>query len=208
MRLIVGLEGLEDGIRVARPGPQPRLAVNADEFDTGGHTERHRGFAGKRHLHEVAEDGRGDAAARLALAHGLGRVEPDKDAGHEIGRETDEPGVLFVICGAGLAGERLANGLDAPPGAPLDHAFKHRCDLIGGVGIDDLLAQILDLGLVLAFPFGLVAIDAAADFVPPDGAPPTVLNAIDKGGAHLFAAVGEHRVGSGQAQQRGLASAQ
>jgi len=36
-------------------------------------------------------------------------VVAEIDADHEIGGEADEPGVLLVVGGAGLAGDRLAD---------------------------------------------------------------------------------------------------
>ena len=38
-------------------------------------------------------------------------VVADVDADREVGREADEPGVLLVVGGAGLAGDRLADRL-------------------------------------------------------------------------------------------------
>ncbi len=45
-----------------------------------------------------------EAAAGTAAAKRRRLVEAHVEAGHEVGREADEPGVLLVVGGAGLAG--------------------------------------------------------------------------------------------------------
>src|ERR1700743_1083645 len=64
---------------------------------------------------------------RLVVAH--------VDADHEVRREADEPGVLGLVGGAGLAGERLADFLQRGRGTGIDDTFQHRGDLVGGHGI-------------------------------------------------------------------------
>ena len=53
--------------------------------------------------------GAADGAAGFLAAEAARLVEADIDADGEIGREADEPGVLAVVGGAGLAGQRLAD---------------------------------------------------------------------------------------------------
>jgi hypothetical protein len=63
--------------------------------------------------HELLEDRRGETAAGRALAHRARLVEADIEADDEVGRVADEPGVLFVVGRAGLAGDRAAELLRA-----------------------------------------------------------------------------------------------
>jgi hypothetical protein len=53
--------------------------------------------------------GRRDLAAGRAAAHRLRIVETDEDADRQIRREAHEPGILLVVGGAGLAGDRTAD---------------------------------------------------------------------------------------------------
>src|SRR5271169_161481 len=111
--------------------------------------------------------------ARLVVAH--------IDADHDVRRVADEPGVLFVISGARLSGDRLAELLletGARSGAAQDYTFHHGGDLIGGHRIEHLLAPVDQRGLRLVRPFLGVATDAFALVVAIDGVAVTVLNAV------------------------------
>src|SRR4051794_41941774 len=77
-----------------------------------------------------------------------GFVVTDIDANHDVGREADEPGVLFIVGGPGLAGDRLAKSCEGGSrGAGLHHAFHHRGDLVGGHRVQYLLAAVDQLRL-------------------------------------------------------------
>ena len=114
------------------------------------------------------------------LAHVAGGVEADIDADGELGGETDEPGVLVVVRGAGLAGDRTAELLGAGSGAALHHALHHRGDLVGGHRVEHLLAIVDDGGLVLVLPAAGIAIVAAAFLMAEDGLAVAVLNTVDQ----------------------------
>jgi hypothetical protein len=93
--------------------------------------------------------GRGQRAAGRTAAHRLRRVEADEDAGHQVGGVADEPGVLFLVGGAGLAGG-WAIEVDLAGAVPrCDHAFHHRGDLVGGHRVEHLLAGVDNLRLLL-----------------------------------------------------------
>ena len=106
-----GLEGFREWSAFARAAPHAGLGVDADQLDAGGHLERNRRLVGERELEEVLDDRRGEMAAGGALAEIARLVVADIDADREVRREADEPGVLFVVGGSGLAGDRLADFL-------------------------------------------------------------------------------------------------
>src|SRR5260370_9426200 len=71
----------------------------------------------------MASGGVAAEVARLVVAH--------VDADGEVGREAEEPDVLLVVGGAGLAGDRLGGVGAHPEVAALDAALHrflgHRC---------------------------------------------------------------------------------
>src|SRR5690349_17342064 len=71
--------------------------------DPGWNVERHRRAVLEGHLHEVDEDGQRSRRAGLSGALRARLVESDVDAAYQVAREADEPGVLAVVRGAGLA---------------------------------------------------------------------------------------------------------
>ena len=95
---------------VARLGALAGRQIDAHQADAGRHAERHIGLVLQRLHHEVAEDRRDDGPARRLVAERARLVVADIEADGEIGREADEPGVVAIVGGAGLAGERLADG--------------------------------------------------------------------------------------------------
>ena len=122
------------------PGPagKPVLRLTRTSLMPGGARNGIGGSIGKRDLEEFADDGRGDIAAGLAMSHGRGIVETDIGADHEVRREADEPAILLVIGGPGLAGDRPLEHLELLRRAALDDAFHDGDHLIGGHRIDDL----------------------------------------------------------------------
>src|SRR5689334_1163071 len=78
-----------------------------------------------------------DGGCQMAAGRGVGLTERTRlvvahvDGDGDIGREADEPDVLGLVGGAGLAGDRLADLLDHGRGAGLHHAFHQLGDLIG-----------------------------------------------------------------------------
>ena len=122
-------------------------------------------------------------------------VVAEIDADREIGREADEPDILFVVGGAGLAGDRLADLAHHGRGAALHDAFHHRGDLVGGHRIDHLLAPVDQRRLGLVLPLVGRAAAAFALVVLVDGAAVAVLDAVDQRRHDALAAVVEHRIG-------------
>jgi len=111
--------------------------------------------------------------------------------------------------GARLAGHRPGKVLEGVAGgAALHNAPKHGGDLVGRIRVDDLLAILDDLRLGLVFPLLRLAVRTLALVMAVDGASVAVLNAVDHRRLDLLAAVGEHGVGGGQAQQSRLTGAQ
>src|SRR5262249_55251281 len=111
--------------------------------------------------------------ARLVVAH--------EHADHEIRRKPDEPDVLLVVGGAGLAGDWLAELFHGRAGAALDHALHHRGDLIGAHRVEHALAAVDQRRLVLlAVPLSGAAAAAFALIVLVDGLAVTVLDAVDQ----------------------------
>src|SRR6185312_5094543 len=152
-------EGFQYAVLVLGAGRLPRHVVDTHHLRRRRRLERLGRGVGERLAHEVAEDRRGDLAAGLAVAERARRVEADEDAGDEVGRETDEPGVEPVARGAGLAGKRLADRGDLDPGAVLDDILHHRDDLVVGDGVDQRVALVLAveqrIGAVFAGSGGL-----------------------------------------------------
>src|SRR5689334_14680979 len=101
-------------------------------------------------------------APGLVVAEAVRVVEADVDAGREIGREPDEPRVAPVVRGAGLSGDRLADGLYDFGRAPLHDALQHRHDLEGGARIGHLLTRVRDDRHRLMLPIDLAAVAAPA----------------------------------------------
>ena len=136
--------------------------------------------------HEVAPQPGRQAAAGDAL-HRVVVVVAQPDAGHQIGGEAHEPGVVIVLRGAGLAGRRpveprrLAGAVVEHPGHHADQLrhlrrVGHRVGAAGLAAVEDLAAAVGDFG---------------------DGV-----------GHHRHAAVGEAGVGARHLQQRHLAGAE
>src|SRR4051794_41983916 len=86
-------------------------------------------------------------AALRVPAQAAGLVIPDIETDDEIRRKADEPEVLCIAGGAGLAGDRLTHLAQRYRGAALHHPFHHRGDLIGGGDIKYLLAAVDELRL-------------------------------------------------------------
>ena len=135
-------------------------------------------------------------------------VVAHENADREVGRIADEPQILGVIGGAGLAGEMLAHLLDRHAGAALDHAFHDRGHLIGGEGVDHLFAIVHQLRFAGRIEFRRVAAEALALVVTVDGMAPAVLDAVDQGRLDALAAVGQHGIGGDHAHDRGFAAAE
>src|SRR5690349_19797084 len=144
IRLLVRLEGLEHAVGLRALGAHARAQTDAHEFDARWNAEGHRLLVGERHFHELTEDRGGDVTTGHALAHRPRRVVADEHADHQVRRIADEPGVLLLVGGAGLAGDGNVGNvfLDHRGGAALHHALHDRGHLIGGVRIKDLLAVI------------------------------------------------------------------
>src|SRR5205823_2341469 len=106
-------------------------------------------------------------------------VIADKDAGGEIRAEPDKPGVLPIVGGAGLAGDRLADRFDRGAGAALHDAFHHSDELESRQGVGDLLTGIGEHRRRLLFPLDGVASLAGPLVRPEDGLAVAVLDAVD-----------------------------
>ena len=102
----VGLKASMMRLGVAGSCGQAGLEIDPHELDAGRSAERNWRLVGKRDLEEVADHRCGDIAAGLAMSERRRIVEADIDADHEVGREADEPGILLVVGGAGLARDR------------------------------------------------------------------------------------------------------
>src|SRR6201999_1668797 len=99
---------------------------------------------------------------RFVVAH----VDADRD----IGREAYEPGVLGLVGGAGLAGDRLADLFHGNRSTALNHAFHQRGDLVGRHVVQHLLTTVDKLRLGLVLPAGRrVAAATFARIVLEDG---------------------------------------
>src|SRR6476620_8947201 len=111
------------------------------------------------------------------MAEWRGIVEADEYADREVGREADEPGILLVIGGAGLASDLPVHHFELHRRTALDDAFHDGGHLVRRHRVDDLRTIVNELGLVLIGPFSCRAIGAVAIVMLPDGAAVTVLNA-------------------------------
>src|SRR5882724_12184193 len=119
--------------------------------------------------------------ARLVVAH----IDTDDD----VRRKADEPCILFVVGGAGLAGDWLADFLHHRRRAALYDGFHHRGDLIGGHRIQHLLPAIDKLGLGLVLPAaGGIAAPAFPRIVLEDRVAIAILNTVDQRCLHPPAA--------------------
>ncbi len=114
-------------------------------------------------------------------------VVADPHGGQQAGCVADEPGVVLVVGGAGLAGHRPVEDLDTLAGAALHDALEHAGDEVCGLCRQDLRGvQLRGLDQVAA----------------------GVLDARDEDGLGHAAGVGEGRVGGGQLERRYLGGAE
>src|SRR3546814_12216488 len=130
LRFGAGPEGLEDDVAVARRRQFAGAGVDAHQPYARRHAELDRRLALQRGAHEFLEDRHRDGGTLFVLAEAFRRVVAGEDADREVGAEADEPGVVAVVGGAGLAGERDAEFADAPAGAALPAALEDRDALI------------------------------------------------------------------------------
>ena len=98
-----------------------------------------------RLLHEGLEDRNAESTTESALAQRARLVIAHVAARDDIGGEADEPHVLGIVGGTGLARNRHRQ-MDARARAALDHTFHHRGQVIGGDRIHDPFAVRLDVG--------------------------------------------------------------
>src|SRR5690606_23149865 len=171
----MGFERLDDDVPIARCRELAGLLVDTDESDALRNTERGGWLTLERTRHEIAEDRRGDAGALLERTERPRLVEADPDAGHEVGREAHKPGVEAVVCGASLAGDRLADTTHDGARAALHDAFQHRHDLVGAERVSDLRALIGQRRRRLALPRDIGATRARPRVVAQDGLAVAVL---------------------------------
>src|SRR6185312_15048366 len=115
-------------------------------------------------------------------------------AHHDVRREADEPHVLLVVGGAGLARDRLADRTHDGGGATLHHAFHHRRDLIGGHRIDHLPTPVDQRRLRLIVPLVSVATATLALIVLVHRAAVAILDTVDESRNDPLAAVVEHGI--------------
>src|SRR5258708_30100970 len=197
-----GLEGFQYDARGSGPGALTGLDVDADELDAGRHAERHCRLVGQRRLEEILGDRRREVAAGSVAAEMARLVVAHVNTDYEVGREADEPGILFVGGGAGLAGNRLLDLVQHSRGAALDHTFHDRGDLISGHWIKHLLAPIDQAGLGLVLPFLGIATAAFALIVLVDRAAIAILDALGHRRCHPPSAIGNHRISADHPQHR------
>src|SRR5258708_1429418 len=176
-----GLEGFQDDAGGSGPSALAGLGVDADQRDAGGPADRHCRLVGQRRLEEILGDRRREVAAGSVAAEMARLVVAHVNTDYEVGREADEPGILFVVGGAGLAGNRLLDLVQHSRGAALDHTFHDRGDLISGHWIKPLLAPIDQAGLGLFLPFLATAPAAFARIVFVDGGPRATRDGVDQG---------------------------
>src|SRR5215510_8002485 len=102
------------------------------------------------------------------------RVVADEDPDHQVRGVADEPGILFLVGGAGLArdGNVWNVLLDHGGRAALHHPFHDRGHLVGGVRIYDLLAVVLQHRFGLSLPLVGLATGAIAVVLAPESATP------------------------------------
>src|SRR6185312_5597384 len=203
-----GLERLIDHVLIAGPRQLPGHGVNSHQPDARRDTERNGRLVLEGRGHEIAEYRRRDRRAGLVRAEAAWIVVTDEDAEGEIGRKSDEPGVVRIIRRAGLAGERLADRRHDAAGAALDDALQDRDDLVGAARIGDLLAVVRQLRLRLILPYAVLAALARALVGAIDGDAVAVLDAVDQRRRDAFAAVVQHGIGGGELERRRLAGAQ
>src|SRR5205814_1252731 len=79
----------------------------------------------ERLLHELGPDGSGGVAAGLVGPERALGVEADPDPGEQVRREADEPGVVGVVGGAGLPGDRPAELRGLAAGPVLHDGLQH-----------------------------------------------------------------------------------
>src|SRR5690606_32980222 len=91
----------------------------------------------QRLFHEAMPDDRRQAAAGQLLGwRAIVIAEPD--AGDELRRVTDEPGIPEILAGAGLAGRRPAGDRRLAPGAHLQRLLQHGVHHADMLVADDL----------------------------------------------------------------------
>ena len=154
IRLFERLERLFDDILFTRPRPQPGQAIDRNQLDSRRNAERYRVAAGQSHLHETREYRGGNLSAGRRFAHGLWRIVANVDTDDHIRRIPDEPGILRVIGGPGLAGQRHSRKgtFDDGRRTTVDDPLQDRRHLIGRMRIDDLAPVISNLRLRLVLP--------------------------------------------------------
>src|SRR5204863_2816112 len=81
-------------------------AAHLARFEAAWHGERFRGQASRRAAHEIRPDGQRHARAGTAGDDSLGLIEADPYADDDRGVEADEPRVVVVVRGSGLAANR------------------------------------------------------------------------------------------------------
>lgn len=111
------LESLQNNGAIPCPCQQTGIAVDAHEADAFRGAERNGVGVTNGGLEEISHNRSRDAAAGGAAPHGFGAVKANKDANREICREADEPGILLLVGGSGLAANRLADGADRAAGS-------------------------------------------------------------------------------------------
>src|SRR5690606_37063139 len=113
-------------------------AVDLDEAPARRHRELDRALALERPGYELLEDRAAERAAVGARAEAARGVVADETACGDAGAVADEPDVLRLVAGAGLAGEVEAEPVDGGcAGAAADRALKHGGDLVGGDRVHD-----------------------------------------------------------------------
>src|SRR5262249_20310359 len=149
----------------ARAGAQAAVEVDADELNAGGRRERHTGLVGERGLEEVTDHRRRGMAAGRVAPERARLVVAEIDADREVGCEADEPSVLGLVGGAGLAGDRLADLAQNRRGAAYHDTLHDRDHLVGGHRVEYLLAPVDHRRFGLIIPFLGVAAAALARVV-------------------------------------------
>ena len=145
-----GLEGFEN-TPVARAARMPDLASTRISLMPAGTRNGTAGLSASATFRKSLTIGAARWPPVRALAERARLVVADINADHDVGRKADEPDVLFVVGGAGLAGDRLADRAHDGGGAALHDAFHDRGDLVGGHRIDHLLAPVDQLGSAWSF---------------------------------------------------------
>ena len=146
-------EDLEERIKAGGRRQEARPFVDLDEGEVRGDLEIRRrelddafGLGlGLRVIddpgEEIHPDRQGRRAAGLPLPERDGLVVADPDAGAQVRREADEPGVRIFVGRPRLAGQRPAEDRSRPgrPAFPLDDAAHEVGHHVGGLRRDDLL---------------------------------------------------------------------